>query len=809
MAIGSPQWMYSSGEDAFTIDQSLRFNDDDSAYLSWTPTNSQTNNKIGTWSFWTKKTEVTDDNEVVLFDSRNAAGTLDHINIGFHYDDDENSLAFSSYEGSLVSLMVTSMQFRDPSAWYHIVIAYDSTQSTASDRIEIYINGEQVTEWEEETYPAQNKTLRRWANQDSPINIGRTGRTSNHSYYDGYLSEVHYIDGQALTPADFGETGDYGEWKPIEYSGTYGTNGFYLDFADSSALGDDESGNTNDWTVNNLTASDQMLDSPTNNFCTLNPLDKGANLVTSEGNLKLTGSSGWQNLAGSFYVETGKWYFEVLYSAGSYIMIGAADSLVSKTENFASPDNSWSYHGGTMGDGQKFGDGVSGSSYGTLYDTADDIIGVALNMDAGTIAFYLNNVAQGTAFTSLSDKSLAPFISIHNAGDAVVYANFGQDSSFAGEKTAQGNQDGNSIGDFYYTPPTGFLALCTSNLPDVDVVPSEHFNTVLYSGNDSTNNLTTGFQPDLVWIKSRNASNYHNLHDSLRTASMRLSSNTTDEENDGSAGGDTPQFYSFDSNGFTLSTSNENTNSSSYNYVAWNWKANGSGSSNTNGSITSTVSANTDAGFSIVSFTGTNANGATIGHGLSSAPEMVIVKTRSASGENWRVYHSGIASDAATDYVNLNTTAAAADLVNIWNDTAPTSSVFSVGQDGGVNANGTTYIAYCFHSVDGYSKIGSYEGNDDADGTFVYTGFRPAYVMIKSTNAYQNWQIFDNKRDSYNEAGRNLRADITNVEGGASGLPIDFLSNGFKLRIAGDWTNDDTLIYLAFAETPFKYSNAR
>jgi hypothetical protein len=344
-------------------------------------------------------------------------------------------------------------------------------------------------------------------------------------------------------------------------------------------------------------------------------------------------------------------------------------------------------------------------------------------------------------------------------------------------------------------------------LPDVDVVPSEHFNTVLWTGNGSTNAITgVGFQPDLVWGKDRTGTDNHHVFDILRGTNQRIIPNQTAAENTESNCLD-----SFDTDGFTLG-SNTGLNNSSDAHVAWNWKANGSGSSNTDGSITSTVSANTDAGFSIVSFTGTNANGATIGHGLSSAPEMVIVKTRSASGENWRVYHSGIASDAATDYINLNTTAAAADLVNIWNDTAPTSSVFSVGQDGGVNANGTTYIAYCFHSVDSYSKCGSYVGNGNADGTFVYTGFRPAFLLVKQSSASgERWFMYDNKRDTYNYVDARLAADASNAESTGATQALDFVSNGFKARYnQGAFnTSGATYIYIAFASVPFKFGNAR
>jgi hypothetical protein len=277
---------------------------------------------------------------------------------------------------------------------------------------------------------------------------------------------------------------------------------------------------------------------------------------------------------------------------------------------------------------------------------------------------------------------------------------------------------------------------------------------------------------------------------------------TLNSDNQYSEGSIVTALRSFGADGFSIGTQG-NINNSGSNFVAWNWKANGSGSSNTNGSITSTVSANTDAGFSIVSYTGTGSN-ATIGHGLSSAPEMVMTKRRDSSGD-WDVWHTGLGD--GTKYMVV-TTQAALTASNIWNSTVPSSTVVSLGTHSSNNASSGTYIAYCFHSVDGYSKVGSYTGNSNADGTFVYTGFRPAFIMVKRYDSTGHWEIHDTKRDAINQSQMaRLFPNYSNGESDDDGW--DILSNGFKLRTTHSSTNAGSLIYLAFAETPFKYSNAR
>lgn len=329
--------------------------------------------------------------------------------------------------------------------------------------------------------------------------------------------------------------------------------------------------------------------------------------------------------------------------------------------------------------------------------------------------------------------------------------------------------------------------------------PNLYFDVVTYTGTGATQTISgLNFQPDFVWIKSRSAATDNKLTDAVRGATKGLISNSTGAETTDSTG-----ITAFTSSGFTLGSSSVYNNSGAT-YVAWCWKANGSGSSNTSGSITSTVSANTTSGFSVVTYTGTGAN-ATVGHGLGVAPSMVIVKQRNTT-RSWLVYNSNI---GATKYLVLDTTDAAGTYAFFWNNTEPTSSVFSIGTDGAVNTSGGTYVAYCFAPVAGYSAFGSYTGNGSADGPFVFTGFRPAFVLTKRTDSTGDWQLMDSSRDTYNVANKALFPNYALAE--STGYSKDFLSNGFKIRDSGASLNASggTYIYMAFASAPLKFSLAR
>jgi len=610
-------------------------------------------------------------------------------------------------------------------------------------------------------------------------------------------------------------------------------NYVYAAFADKReyAYWLDQSGNNNDWTSNNLTESDISVDSPSNNMATMNPLFRGmpstgdvdSAHTLSEGNLKMR-AAGNKMLGTTIIPTSGKWYAEFYVNAQSTYgpVFGWVNNEYTYTD-LSTRAGLWKVYSRGAGD-QLILYPETASSV-TLASAAlhnGDIIQFAWDCASGKAWIGRNNTwynaslgttgnpatgANPTITTTVAKitNDFTPYIASSD-DNSTVTLNFGQDSSFAGNKTAQGNQDGNDIGDFHYTPPTGFLALCTSNLPAVAVVPSEHFAVQTRTGfGSSGGSLTTNFAVDFLWEKQRNYSSDHNLWDAVRGRPLYLSSNTTDVDRSGT------WLTSFNSNGVTFGS---NDYDSGTNLVDWMWKANGSGSSNTDGSINTTkTSANVDAGFSIMTYTGTGSN-ATIGHGLSKTPEMWVVKPRTNVSDNqWFVCHKGLASDYATDFIHFDSTGAVQDNALMWNDTPPTSTVINLGSKPGTNGSGGSFVAYAWHSVDGYSAVGSYKGNGvNLNGPFVYTGFRPAYVMIKRTDSADPWVIFDSAREPENEddgQDLSLKANDTAVE--AAYGNIDFLSNGFKVMINAGYMNNSgsNYIYLAFAETPFKYSNAR
>jgi len=803
--IGSQQWMYSSGSSFYPheVGSSVRF--DNTGHLERTP--SSTGNK-STWTFsaWIKRSAISDSGYNCIWSAGSAS-----VNRDILYFDDNDRLHWDGYTVNAYDWNYTSTQkFRDTSAWYHIVVVQDTNQDIYSDRVKVYVNGEQITAWDVETSPNRYKTG--YVNNTNSHTIGVTPYDT--AYFDGYISEVNFVDGTALTPDSFGETKE-DIWIPKDYTGSYGTNGYYLDFGNSGALGADSSENGNNWTITDIAATDQMPDSPTNNWATLNPIE--TNRVTmSNGNLEWSQSASYSYGQATIAIPpTGKYIIEGLFSTtptnANYNTIGVISTAASSHLHTHLVTSGSGFYGINDADsyGQTFVE--DGVRQGSITVPSGTVIQVLVDRDNNQLTFTKNGTLQtgtGATIDLPSDGDLWFLVGDYGVTGVV---NFGQDSSFAGNQTAQGHTGANGIGDFHYAPPAGFLALCTANLPDSVVNPQDHFNTVLWTGNGSEPRSITGvgFQPDFVWSKARNEPYSSVLYDVVRGTGTNKSlvSNTNDAE------GTYPTYHhisSLDSDGFTIgATSATNVlNNNNVTEVAWNWKAGGSGVSNSDGTITSTVSANTDVGFSIVTYTGTGSAGMTIGHGLSSAPELIIVKNRDDGSENWTVYSSSLGN---TQKLELNLNLASATTGN-WNNTSPSSSVFTLGSVAATNSSGDRCVAYCFHSVEGFSKFGTYTGNGSTDGPFIYTGFRPAFVLFKNTGGSENWHITDSKRDPYNESYHWLRPDISNAEASGSVEGLDMLSNGFKLKVGGGgWinTSGNTFLYMAFAEQPFKYANAR
>ena len=787
----------------YNIERSLRFNSADSAYLNRT-FGTPTNNLKWTWSGWVKK-----GTGGCVFGHFNTSGVNQQHLIYLN----DSDITFHLYNSAYLGRKITTQVNRDPSAWFHLLVVWDTANATASDRMQLWKNGVRITAFSTSSDPSLNQTG--YINAASTVVGIGDGRPSNASYFDGYLADVYFIDGQALTPSDFGETDSAtGVWKPKAYTGTYGTNGFFLKFADNSGttsttLGKDSSGNGNNWTPNNFSVTagagnDSMVDSPTaygtdtgvggsvrGNYCTLNPLWKNSAVTVSDGNLKYTDSNPTNAVqASTFWVSTGKWYWEttITSAGGGNYGLGIVGPTYNKdTYGYNTGQDSYLY----LSSGNYY-EGSTNSAYGASYTTGD-VIGIALDCDAGTITFYKNNTSQGTKTgTNLAGKLVSAMIT-------------------TSQNTASAFNGGINFGQraFAYTAPSGFKALCTTNLPTPTIgatsttQANDYFDVTLYTGTDATQTITNSgsMQPDLVWVKSRNSAYNHYLYDSIRGATNALRSSTTGAE---SQAGDST--LTTTTNGFTVTGTGLGVNSNGTTIVGWQWNAGGSTVTNTSGTISAQVRANTTAGFSIVTYTGNDTSGATVGHGLGVAPSMFIVKTRSQA-RGWNVYHTSLGN---TKYIQLQSTAAPVTSSAWWNNTSPSSTTFTLGNDPDVNGSTQNYVAYVFAPVAGYSAFGSYTGNGSTDGPFVYLGFRPEFVMIKNaTTAGTSWEMFDNARETSNLMDLELLANSSAAEG--TYTYGDFVSNGFKLRSTNNGVNQSsaTLIYMAFAENPFKYSLAR
>jgi hypothetical protein len=479
-------------------------------------------------------------------------------------------------------------------------------------------------------------------------------------------------------------------------------------------------------------------------------------------------------------MSSGKWYWEYIVGSSigannsTYPGIAQTTFAATLTNYCGGTSDSWAY----TSSGSKVNN-ASATSYGSSY-TSNDIIGVAFDADIGTLTFYKNGVSQGTAFTGLTSGPYYPVVSesIGTGGTTSLkrFMNFGQTA-------------------FSYSAPSGYSTLNTYNL----TTPSK---TWFSSGNNSGRGSATAY-PDFVWIKARSSAQNHSLNDTLRGPTLNLISNSTAAE----AGASTM----FNVNKYGLTLGNDaSVNSSSYTDVMWGWQAGqGTTSTNTSGTITSTVSANPTAGFSIVTYTGTGAAAATVGHGLGVAPQFIITKMRSSSLASWNCWHTGINTNQVI-YLNSTSAAATPGTGINWN---PTSTTFRVDPDGGYgsNASGVTQVAYCFAAVSGYSAMGSYTGNGSSDGPFIYTGFRPRFVIFKNTSAISNWGIWDSSVNTYNVAATNILPNASSAENSSNGN-YDFLSNGIKIRnVVANETNVSgaTYVYACFAENPFTISRAR
>ena len=774
----------------YEIKKSLRFRASNSANLNRT-FGTPTDPKKWTWSGWVKRGILGGSSTYTLFDSR-----IDANNASRLYFEGSDTLNFLNViGGTITTRRTTSAVFRDPSAHLHVVCIYDTANAIAADRCILYLNGVRQS-----IGTAVDPILDYAAgrlNTASSHSIGRAGT----EYLDGYLSEINFIDGQALDPSYFGQvSAETGAWIPKKYTGTYGTNGFYLPFNDGSTLGNlaaDRSGNGNNWTASNISLTagssyDWMEDTPTNNFATLNPLDKDRNQGTlSDGSLKWTTtySDNPAPIRGTIGVSSGKFYFEDFVSIEAGIGNSAPLGFTTSTQDLTSYTafggglssfigTMWAHSGGAI---YKYSGTTSGTIITGSSVTGNVTVSLAVDFDSGKgwIGYGGNYWNASNSLTTFDANSPTFTFTPGGVWFPLFEAVASSDNS---------NRSGHTVNfgqrPFTYTPPTGFKALCTKNLPTPSILnPKKHFDVVLATGANIKSTVEALYSDQaLMVVKDRaNANNWQWFNDVIGLSAI-LQSNTTSAE----------------------TTYSAPTGSS----VGYGWKAGGAPVTNNAGSIQSQVSANPQAGFSIVTYTGTGAN-ATVGHGLGVAPKMVIVKNRSVT-TNWGVYHASLgASD--TQYMLLNTVGAInqAGALALWNNTAPTSTLLSLGTQQTTNEYTRAHVAYCFAEIPGYSKIGSYTGNGSADGPFVYCGFRPRFVLIKRSDAVASWLVTDSARDTHNMVTRGLYPNLSDGEG--LGDDMDFTAGGIKVRDTSTQfnANGGTYIFIAFAEAPFQFANAR
>jgi hypothetical protein len=794
----------------YNIDNSVRLRASASAYLSST-FGTPTDATRGTFVFRVKRGTLS--SIMQLFQDGTNEASINFL-ASNAFEVNANDAGSNKYND-------TNKLYRDSSAWYYILVAIDTNLGTAADRLKIYDCDVRLTLSASSNFGSGTspKLL-----QAGTKHLGSYNGTQD--FFDGLFSDIYFIDGQALTPSDFGELNTDGVWVPKVYTGTYGTNGFHLDFKDAAVtsgsnagLGKDVSGNGNYWNTTNISVTagvtyDSMVDTPTNNYATLNPLANATltSVTFKDGNLGVTTSAARQHILSSFRLgPEKKYYWECSRgnaSGSDYQTCGIAllNTKIDSSPSYINPNNVWGY----ANSGKKVTNGTASGAIYTVSSATTDVWGFEWDGPNSTLTCYLNNTSLFSC-TSLTGEYV-PYFGIETPCD--IWVNMGQRP-------------------FAYTPPTGFKSLCTANLPSVAIKkPASHFDVRSRAATGGTATVTGyAFAPALTWIKSRTFGNPHYLADYVRGANKFLGSDTTAAEDTGK----TDELTAFTSDGYTLGASANgytNLTPSARNYVDWNWKAGGApstdnvaGAGNTPtagsvkidganlgsalaGTIAATrLSANTTAGFSIVTYTGNGSASATVAHGLGVTPNLVIVKTRNRTGENFRIHHSSV---SLSNTLYFNTTAAQADGDRV---SATSSTTFTLSSGGApINSSPDTYVAYCFAEIPGYSKFGSYVGNGLTDGPFVYCGFRPKFLMIKCSSTTSHWALVDAARSLYNVTDAGLYADNSAAEntGAAFGAGYDFVSNGFKARLSV--TNEEnvsgqTYIFAAFAEHPFGGGN--
>jgi len=765
----------------YTIENALMFNDDDSAYLKKNDFGTgDGGGKILTMSFWYKRGNPTG-SPYILTGTNNDGNNQDSV----YFSSD--AIRIEGYTGGGADYLYTnSPVWRDPTGWMHIVIAYDTTDATSTNRIKLYVDGKQM-DLAESNAIEQNRVIR-IMNTTTTTYFGAWYTPSN--YVDGYFAEIIGVDNQQLTATSFGQNDTAtGHWIPKEYTGTYGTNGFYLNFANATNISKDVSGNNNHFQNNSINEDDQVTDTPTNNYMTLNPTVETMDIVLSNGNLVTAhpAASGGNAVQATTGVSTGKWYWEtkiVAVSAHSdYYGITWLDAPGSvRPTDMEAVLNGDSAYGWQSNNGDLERLGVGDSEWGNTYTTGD-ILMVALDLDNGKFWLGKNGVWENSGDPAAGTNEAAsglngtwvPAFSMNEQNVAISSWNFGN-PQFA---ITSGNTDDNGYGNFEYDVPAGFLALNTKNLAYPVKKPSKGIYVNNRTGTGAAVDITdVGFDVSkgaLVIIKNRGQEDEWKVVDTVRGATKELNFDSANAESTDANG-----VTGFLSNGFSLGTG-----ANGYN-------------DNGEGFLNIVLREGATYGFDIVNFTGTGSAHAE-NHGLGVTPSMYIVKARddTVTTDSWRTYHSLVASDPETDYANLDTNVAFSDADTLWNDVAPTSTQFTVGTHASVNEDGSEMIAYLFADIPGYQKAFSYTGNGNADGPYIPLGFKPAFYFVKQVDTARAWPLVYSVDNSYNPVGTMLQLHLPNVAG--TTYYADILSQGLKIRNTLNAMNIDTKVYVGFA----------
>jgi hypothetical protein len=729
----------------------------------------------------------------------NNASTAAHKSIVMKYttDNASSSWFWSVYSGlqylyfyyGSSALVINSSSFPQ-SVWVHCAIVRDG------NTLRMFQDGIQVA-----TGDVTGLT-----NNDSSValTIGEDGQ--NNYDMNGFISNVRVVKGTALYTSNF--TPPSAPFTSVENTkllcckSNSSATAFDVSPGSITANGNAAASNFNPFTVNINTQRGKQ-----SGYATWNPLNKSSQVTLTDGNLVYSASGANTNngVLGTIGISSGKWYWEYTCTSSTsgtnfaYLGIAGVSALPSTLYGFAASNYIYQAI-----DGNKKNNDVS-SAYGASWTTGD-VVSVVFDADIGTLTFYKNGISQGVAFSSIPSSTYTPSVSSYASGTVSGSANFGQKP-------------------FKFPPPAGFQPLTLANTPRPTIVrPDQFVGVSTYSGNAGTQSIITGFKPDFVWIKGRNATPWHALFDSVRGTGRRLSSNVTNTE---TGNGTTDLLQSFDTNGFTVNKTLNGVDDTSVNwdgsaggassYVAWCWKAGGnsntfnindvgyetaSAAGLTAGTITpSGASVNTKSGFSIITYTGTNAD-ATIPHGLGKIPQFIIAKSRNSSSWNWIVYHQAL---GVSDYLALESTQGSdTRFANIWGS-GHTTSVFGVKTGYSNNPNGVNMVAYCWAEIPGFSKFGACKGSvATAQPNFNFLGFKPAFIMVKRTDSTGNWTIWDSTRNTYNPSQKQLFPNTSGAEQDLSADAIDIVSNGFVIRSSSSFTQtgSQNYIYAAWAESP-------